>query len=72
MQDGKLASNGDGKGISGETGKDAEHGSSRGSYKTQRRKKGMTIPNNPECLSGPLGSECGNNAKGKLGGVRGG
>ena len=54
MQDGALASHGYGKGISRETGKDYEHGSSSSGYKTRRRKKGMTIPNNPECLFRPL------------------
>ena len=72
MQDGALASYGDGQGISIVTGKDADHGSSIGSYKTRRRKKGMTIPNNPECLSRPMGADCGNTSKGKSGGVRGG
>ena len=32
----------------------------------------MTIPNNPECLSRPLGGEFGNTAKVKSGGVGGG
>ena len=72
MQDVALASNGDGQSISGATGKYAEHGSSSSGYKTQRRRKGMTTPNNKECLSRTLGAECGNNAKGKLGGVGGG
>ena len=30
----------------------------------------MTILNNLECLYRPMGDECGNTAKGKLGGVR--
>ena len=55
MKDGALASHGDGKGISRATGKDAEHGSNSDGYKTRGNKKGMTIPNNPECLSRPLG-----------------
>ena len=71
MQDGALAADGDVKSISGATGKDAEHGSSGGGFKTRRKKEGMTIPNNPECLSRPLGDECGNTAKGKPVGVRG-
>ena len=71
MQDGSLASDRDGQGISGATGKDAEHSSRSGGYKTRRRKKGVTIPNNPECLSRTLGAECGNTAKGKSGGVGG-
>ena len=48
MQDEAIAYDGDGQGIYGETGKDAENGSSIGGYKNRRRKKGMTIPNNPE------------------------
>ena len=48
MQVGTIAADGDGKSISGATGKDAEHGSSGGGNKTQRKKKGMTIPNNSE------------------------
>ena len=68
MQDGAIASDGYVKGIYRATGKYAEHGSSSGGYKIQRSKKGMTIPNNPECLSQPLGDECGNIAKGKWGG----
>ena len=72
MQDGALSSDGDGQGISRATGKDAEHRSSRDGYKTRRSKKGMTIQNNPECLSLPLGGECGNNSKGKSGCVGGG
>ena len=36
-------------------------------YKNRGRKNGMTTPNNPECLSRPLGEECGNTAKGKSG-----
>ena len=71
MQDGALASNVNGQSISGATGKYAEHGSSSGGYKTRRRKKGMTIPNNQECLSQPLSDECDNTAKGKSGGVGG-
>ena len=70
MKYGALSSNRDGKGRSRATGKDVDHMSRSGGYKTRRRKKGMTIPNNPECLSWPLGSECGNTAKGKSGGVR--
>ena len=69
MQYGALDPDRDGKIISKATGKYAEHGSSGGGYKTRRRKKGITIPNNLECLSGPLGAECGNTAKGNLGGV---
>ena len=69
MQDGALASDGDGKIISGETGKYDEHGSISSGYKTRRRKKEVNIPNNPECLSWPLGGKCGNTAKGKSGGV---
>ena len=72
MQDGSLASDRDGRSIYGATGKYYEHGSSNVSYKTRRGKKGMTIPNNPECLSRPLGAECGNTSKGKSGGVGGG
>ena len=71
MQDGAIPSNRDGQGMSIATGKYADHGSISGSYKTQRSKKGVTIPNNPECLSRPLGVECGNTAKGGLGGVGG-
>ena len=41
MQDEAIAYDGDGKGIYGETGKDAENGSSIGGYKNRRRKKGM-------------------------------
>ena len=67
MQDGALAANRYGKIISGATGKDSEHRSSGSSYKTRRSKKGMTISNNPECLSQNLGAECGNTAKGKFG-----
>ena len=48
MQYGALANNGGGQIIYGATGKDAEHSSSGGGYKTRRRKKGMTIPNNLE------------------------
>ena len=51
MKDGTLDSEGDGQYISRANDKYAEHGSSSGGYKTRRRKKGMTIPNNPECLS---------------------
>ena len=47
MKDGALADDGDGKIISGATGKYSEHGSSDGGYKNRRMKKGMTIPNNP-------------------------
>ena len=72
MQDGAIASDGYVKGIYRATGKYADHGSSRCGYKTRRRKKGMTIPNNPECLSRPMGAECGNTSKRKSGGVRGG
>ena len=72
MQNGALAANGDGQSISGATGKYNEHGSSGGGYKTRRRKKGMTILKNLECLSRTLGAECGNTAKGKSGGVGGG
>ena len=72
MQDVALAYHGDGQGISRATGKYAEHRSSSGGYKTRRRKKGMTIPNNPELLSEPLVDECGNTSKGKSGGVGGG
>ena len=72
MQDGSLASDRDGQGISGATGKYANHGNSSGGYKTIRRKKGMTNPKNPERLSRPLGDECGNTAKVKSGGVGGG
>ena len=72
MQYGALADKGYGKSISGAPGKDAEHGFSGGGYKTRRRKKGMTILNNLECLSRTLGAECGNTAKGESGGVGGG
>ena len=72
MQDGALASDGYGIDISGATGKDAEHRSSNGGYKTQRRKKGTNIPNNPECLYRPLGAEFGNTAKGNSSGIGGG
>ena len=50
MQDDTLVSNGDGQDISCATGKDTEHESSSGGYKTRRREKGVTIPNNPECI----------------------
>ena len=70
MQDGTLASHGDEQGIFKATGKDSEHRSSSGGYITRRRKKGVTILNNPECPSRPLGAEFGNTAKGKSGGVR--
>ena len=56
MQDGALASHGYGQGISREAGKDDDHGSISGGYKTRRRKMGMTIPNNPDCLVWPLGA----------------
>ena len=69
MQYGTLAATRDGQSISGATGKDAEPRSSGGGNKTQGRKKEMTIPNNPKCLSRPLGTECGNTAKGKSSGV---
>ena len=46
MKDGALASKVYGKGIPRATGKDDDHRSSSGGHKTQRRKKGMTIPNN--------------------------
>ena len=72
MQDGALAYRGDGQGISRATGKDADHGSSGGGYKIRRRKKGMTIPNNPEYLYRNLGAEWGNTAKLKLGCIGGG
>ena len=72
MQDGALAADGDGKSILGSTGRDAEHRRSGDGYKTQRRKNMMTILNSPECLSWPLGAECGNTANGKSDGVRGG
>ena len=72
MQDEALAAKGGRKSISGSTDEDAEHWSSDIGTKTQRRKNGMTIPNNPECLSWPLEAECGNNAKGNLGRVEGG
>ena len=72
MKDGALASDRDGKGISRTTGKDAESRSSSGGYKTRMGKKGMTIPNNPEFISWPLGSECGSTVKGKSGCVVGG
>ena len=67
MQDGTLAANGYGQRISGATGRDSEHKSRGGGYKTRERKKGMTIPNNPECLYRPLGAERGNTAKWKSG-----
>ena len=69
MKYGALAADGDMKSISGATGKYAEHGSSSGGYKTQRREKGMTNLNNPECLSWTLGDECGNTSKVNLDGV---
>ena len=72
MQDGAVAANGYVQIVFIATGKYADHGNSGISYKTRRRKKGMTTPNNLECLSWNLGSECGNTAKGKLGGVGGG
>ena len=72
MQDGALATDGYGQSIYGAMGKYSENRSSGSGYKTRRREKGMTILNNPECLSRPLGSECGNTAKGKSGGVVGG
>ena len=71
MQDGALASNRYGQSISGATGKYDEHGSGGGSYKTRRRKKGVTILNNPQRLSRPLGAECENTPKEKWGGVGG-
>ena len=40
--------------------------------KIEGGKRGMTIPNNPDYLSRPLGAECGNTAKGNSGGVGGG
>ena len=72
MQDGALAADKDGKIIHGATDKDADHGSSGGGYKIRRRKKGMTIPNNPEYLYRNLGAEWGNTAKLKLGCIGGG
>ena len=48
MQDGAIAANRDGQIISGATGKDDEHMSSGGSYKTRRGEKGMTILKNLE------------------------
>ena len=60
MQDGALATNGDVQSIYGSNGKDVEHRSSGGGLKTRRRKKGVTIPNNPECLYRPMGTECRN------------
>ena len=72
MQDVALTADGDGQSISRATGKHAEHRSSGGSLKNRRKKKRMTIPNNPECLSRPPGAEFGNTAKRKSGGVRGG
>ena len=71
MQDGVLAFNGDGQGISRATGKYAEHGSRIVGYKSQSRKKGMATPNNTECLYWPLGAECVNTAKGEMGDVGG-
>ena len=71
MKYGSLAADRDSQIISGATGKYPEHRSSDGSYKTGGRKKWMTIPNNPECLSRTLGEECGNTDKGKLGGFGG-
>ena len=72
MQDRALATAGYGQSISRATGNNSEHGSSGGGYKTQRSKKGVTILNNPECRSRTLGTECGNNAKGKSDSVGGG
>ena len=72
MQDGALDSHVDGQGISRATGKDAEHGSRSGGYKTRRGKKGINNPKNQECLYWPLGAECGNTNKGNLVGVGGG
>ena len=71
MQDDAVVADGDGKGISRANSKDDEHRISSGGYKTKGRKKGMTIPNNPDCLSRFWGAECGNNAKGKSVGVVG-
>ena len=65
MQYGALAANKYRQRISGATGKDTEHGSSNGCYKTRRRTKKMTILNKPECIYRPLESEYGNTAKGK-------
>ena len=72
MQDGALVADRDRQIISGATGKDSEHGISSRGYKTRKRKKGMTILNNPECPSRPLGDECGNTDKVNSGGVGGG
>ena len=59
MQDGVLDSDGDGQGISRVTDKDDEHWSSRGGLQNPKKGKGgLTIPNNPGCLSWPLGAEC--------------
>ena len=71
MQDVALDADGDRQRIPGATANGDKQGSSGSSYKTRRRKNGMTIPNNLECLSQPLGSEFGNTAKIKLYGVTG-
>ena len=47
MQYGALAVDGDGKIISGATGKYSEHGSSGGGYKTRRGKKSDEYPEQP-------------------------
>ena len=46
MQYGALASDGYGQSISGATGKDSDHRSSSGGYKTEMRQKNVTMPNN--------------------------
>ena len=63
MQAGALSADGDGQSISGAAGKDNEHGISNGGYKTRSRKRGVTIPNNPDSLSRPPGAECGDTEK---------
>ena len=67
MQDGALAADGGRQSVYVKTGKDDEHRSIGGGYKTRSMIKGMTILNNPECLSRRLGGECGNTVKVKSG-----
>ena len=72
MQNGALFANVNVQSIFGATGKDSEHGIRGGGYKTRKMEKGLTILNNPECISPPLGAEYGDISKGKSGGVGGG
>ena len=59
MQYGALSTDRDGKIISLETGKDDDHRSSARGYKSQRRKKSITIPNKPDSFPGLLGLNVG-------------